>query len=81
MPESTQKPITPSYPLSIEMTRAEYDDYIKDRRVSYLDPDTGERKETIARGLKTKERLLEYVNATYGLLGHIEDIIIKDQST
>ena len=62
----TQKPITPSYPLSIEMTRAEYDDYIKDRRVSYLD------------GLKTKVRLLEYVNATYGLLGQVEDIIIKD---
>lgn len=78
LPEYKDKPVTPSYPLSIEMTRAEYDDYIKDRRVSYLDPDTSERKETIARGFKTKERLLEYVNAIYGLLGHVEDIIIKD---
>lgn len=76
--ELLQQPITPSYPLSIEMSQAEYDIYIRGRRVSYVDIKTGERRETILPGLKTKEAVLEYVNQTYGLLGKIEEITIKD---
>ena len=73
-----QIPIASSRPLAIEMSRVEYDDYIKGRRLSSSDPKTGAHRETVLTGLKTPEALLEYVNQTYCLLGHIDEIIIKD---